>query len=176
MNTDLREVIVRHILSSFAVIPSSFVNLDKTRTLKHKDFLLQETISFTDEQGSLIKNKIWGCQFTIEGKEMRILLGDCSQDNSLPEYALLVSMKESPSYGVYLIDEPQSRDSLIGCSLDNKNWMECQTYLQATFLAGMEQMKDVNVQYTKCTDYKDQYRSLLSFIKFHNLIYEAKYL
>jgi hypothetical protein len=176
MNTELRESIIRHILSGFAVIPSNFVNLSKTKSIKQKDFLLTETVAFTDEQGNVTDNKIWGCQSVVEGKEIKILLADCTQDSTLIEYALLISLKDAPTYGIYLVDDPQNCDSLIACSLDGKEWLECQTYLQATFLAGMEQMREAFISYSKCLNYKDQYKTLLSFIKFHNRVYEAKYL
>jgi hypothetical protein len=176
MNTALRESIVRHILSNFAIIPSSFVHLDKTKSLMDKDFLLDEKISFVAEDGSMIKNKIWGCQISAESQEVKILLGDCSQDKYIPEYCLLVSLKDLPSYGVYLISAPSlDGEALIACTLDGKEWLECQTYLQATFLAGMEQIREIGSNWTRCANYKEQYQALLSFVKFRHRVYEAKY-
>jgi hypothetical protein len=75
-----------------------------------------------------------------------------------------------------LVNNPEiNSEALIACSLDGKAWMECQTYLQATFLAGMEQVRDVGMNWSKCLDYKVHYESLLTFIKFHHTLYEGQY-
>lgn len=180
MNKTLMENIVRHVFANLAVIPSNFVNLDRTKFLMDKDFLLHDKISFVTDNEGVIHNKLWGCQISAEQQEIKILLGDCSQEKDIPEYALLVQLKNAPAYGVYLVYNdlvPDKADSepLIACSLDGKEWLECQTYLQATFLAGMEQIRDIGLSWNKCTNYKIQFESLLSFIKFHNTTYEAKY-
>jgi len=175
MNFSLRDAIVKHVLCNFAILPSSFVKLGGTKSLMNKDFLLEEKIPFTNEDGSVSKNKIWGCQIAAESQELKILLGDCSQEDGVSEYGLLVSGKGIPSYGIYFVDHNQNNESLIACTLDGKDWLECQTYLQATFLAAMEQIKDVGSNWSKCTSYKDQHTALLNFIKFHNMVYEAKY-
>jgi hypothetical protein len=174
MNKFLRETIVKHIFANFAIIPSSFVNLNNSKSLMDKDFILQDKIPFIDINNNLSKNKVWGCQISSEQQEVKILLGDCSQDN-IKEYALIIQLKNAPIYGVYLICDDVDSEALIACSLNGKEWLECQTYLQATFLAGMEQIKDVGLAWTKCSNYKDQFEMLLSFIKFHDSVYEEKY-
>jgi len=174
MNKVLMENIVRHVFSNLAVIPSAFVNIDKTKSLMSKEFLLNDTLSFENESG-IVKNKIWGCQISADQQELKILLGDCSQEKQVPEYCLIVQLKDAPAYGIYLICNSENAESLIACTLSGKEWMECQTYLQATFLAGMEQIRDIGLSWNKCSDYKDQYDLMISFIDFHNTVYEAKY-
>lgn len=180
MNRILMENIVKHILSNFVVISSSFVDLNKTKSLMNKEFCLTETLSFIHDNEQVTKNKIWGCQISAEQQELKILLGDCSQDKNIPEYCLIVQLKGAPAYGLYLVNNHLLKESIdsepiIACTLNGQEWMECQTYLQATFLAGMEQIRDTGLAWNKCTDYKEQYNLMLSFIKFHNQIYEAKY-
>lgn len=181
MNRVLMTDIVRHILSNFAVIPSSFVDSKKTKSLMSKEFCLHETLPFQSENDEVIQNKIWGCQISAEQQELKILLGNCTQEEGLPEFCLIVQLKNTPAYGLYLVyynnlsPETIDNEALIACTLNGQEWMECQTYLQATFLAGMEQIRDIGLSWNKCTDYQDQYKLMLSFIKFHNQIYEAKY-
>jgi hypothetical protein len=174
MNRTLMENIVRHVFANLAIIPSAFVNIDKTKSLMSKDFVLNDTLSF---EGCVVKNKIWGCQVLAEQQELKILLGDCSQERQTPEYCLVVQLKDAPAYGIYLVCNSNGEDSepLIACTLNGKEWMECQTYLQATFLAGMEQIRDIGLTWSKCTNYKDQYDLMISFIDFHSAVYEAKY-
>lgn len=174
MNYQLMEDIIRHIFANLAIIPSTFVKIDSTKSLMSKEFILNDVLSFENESG-IIKNKIWGCQISTEQKELKILLGDCSQDKEIKEYCLIVQLKDAPAYGIYLVCTKENSEPLIAFSLNNKEWMECQTYLQATFLAGMEQIRDVGLSWNKCTNYKEQYKLMMSFIDFHNSIYEEKY-
>jgi hypothetical protein len=169
------EQIVRHILGNFMVIPSAFVNFDLSKSLMSKDFILSEKLSFEMDDGSVIKNNVWGCQISVEQQDLKVLLGDCSQNKECREYCLTTQIKNGPIYGLYLINQSENNEAMIACSLNGKDWMECQTYLQATFLAGMEQIRDMGTFWSKCSSYKDQFDALLSFIKFHDAIYEAKY-
>jgi hypothetical protein len=175
MNYVLMEHIIRHVMANLAVISSSFVNLDKTKSLRSKEFLLSEKLLFENENITK-QNNIWGCQVSVDHHDMKILLGDCSQDNDLLEFCLIVQLKDAPSYGLYLIyndlDPDVNAEPLIAVSVNNKDWMECGTYLQGTFLAGMEQIRDLGLTWNKCTDYKTQYEMMLSFIKYHNSFYE----
>jgi hypothetical protein len=168
MNKDLTYEIVKHVFANLAIIPSNFININKTKSLISKEFLLPDGVPFSDETGKVSSNQVWGCQFIVENQEVKLLVADCKQDQDLPEYALLVWMKDMPIYGVYLTyhDEMKS-ESLVACGMDGKQWMECPTYLQGTFLSGMEQLKNDLVSYQKCTNYKDQLNMLISFIGFH---------
>lgn len=178
MNPILREEIVKHVLSNLGVIPSEFVSQQKSKSLINKEYLLSEHLLFEDAEGEVTQNKIWGCQMSAESQEIKILLGDCSQDSYVPEYCLLVQLKDSPAYGMYLVYDGLvghriSSECMLAYSVDSKSWMECGTFLQATFLAGMEQVKDVGFGWNKCTNYQSQYQAMLSFIKFHSSIYEV---
>lgn len=174
MNLDLRQEIVKHVYANLGIIASDYVNLEKSRSLRDKDFLLNEKLSFEGEDGEVINNRVWGCQISAADQEIKILLGDCSEWEDIPEFALIVQLKNAPAYGLYLVcTEVVNSEGLIACTLNSKDWMECNTYLQATFLAGMEQMKDIGLSWHKCTKYESQFKLLQSFIKFHSNIWEA---
>lgn len=172
MNKQLMETIVRHIFASFAVVPSAFINLDKTKSLMNKEFLLPDSLPFeSDDPGQVKKNRVWGCQLAADQQDIKILLGDCSEDSGTQEYALLVQLKDAPIYGVYLVASELFSEPMIAVTMNGKEWMECNTYFQATFLAGMEQIKQFGFAWNKCSDYKDQLDMLLSFINFHHTVY-----
>lgn len=170
MNKLLMESIVNHIFANLAVIPSTFVNLDKTKSLFSKEFIVNDKLTFSTDEKQ-VENKIWGCQISADKQEVIFLLGDCSLDKEYPEYCLIVQLKNAPAYGIYLATNTKNSVPLIACSLNNKEWMECQTYLQATFLAAMEQIRESGLNWNKCSNYKDQYKLMLSFIDFHDSIY-----
>lgn len=177
MNNKLTEQIAYHILSHLGVLPSTFVNRDATRSIIDKQYVLSEKISLESDGGEVVRKNIYGCQARIaDSKEFKMLLADCTEDKAFPEYCLLVQLKDAPAFGMYLLYAGQSEEQvdpepLIAVSPDKEHWMPCSTYLQATFLAGMEQVRDSGFAWSKCVDYQEQYKQLLSFIKFHHGYY-----
>lgn len=177
MNFDLREQIIKHILANLVIIPANFISTLKSKSLKSSEYLLDKKLRFNiDDQ--IVERKLWGCQISSEQQELKILLGDCSQEN-IPEYCLIVQLKDAPAYGLYLVhngfsNDPIDSEAMLACSLNGKDWLECNTYLQATFLAGMEQVKEIGLAWSKCTSYDEQYEMMLSFLNFHAMTYGVK--
>lgn len=173
MNKVLLEEIVRHVFSNFAVIPSHYVNLDKSKSLARQEYLLQDKLSF-ELDNQVIRRNIWGCQISADPQEFKVLLGDCSQEKGVLEFAMIAQLKGAPFYGLYLaLGELIQPEPMLACSLNGKDWMECNTYLQATFLAGMEQVRDLGLSWNKCANYTEQHEALLSFIRYHAMVYEV---
>lgn len=171
MNKQLTELIIRHIYENFLLIPSNEINPLTNKSLTDNEFLLNKTLKFEDESGN---KKIWGCQISTDVQELKILCGDCSQEDDVLEYCLVVQLKDAPAYGVYSAfckDRWINQEALIACTLNGKDWMECNTYLQATFLAGMEQVKDVGLKWNKCQDFQSQYDLMASFINYHDILF-----
>lgn len=176
MNQKLTEEIVYHVLANLGVLPSSFVNQDVTRSVIDKQFLLSEKLTFETEEGETTYKNVYGCQIQVGGKDLKLLLADCGQDKSFPELCLFTQLKDSPAFGVFFVYNildinPFDSEAMIAVNVDAKHWIPCSTYLQATYLAGMEQLRDLGFGWTKCTGYQAQYTQLLSFIKFHTTYY-----
>lgn len=171
MNRQLLESIVRHVFANLAVIPSEFVNIDKTRSLLEPEWLLKKTLTFTDENENH-KGQVWGCQLSADTQEVRMLLGDCSQEPGVKEYCLIVSLKNAPSYGLYWIQSDSvENEPLIACSVNGTDWLECNTFLQASFLAGMEQIRETGLAWNKCKSYDEEFAKMISFIEYHHHVY-----
>jgi hypothetical protein len=177
MNFALMEEIIRHVFANLAVVPNPAIDENKTASIRAKEFILPETLTFVDEHGKEIKNSIWGCYVkAAQGDEgITMLLGDCTQYSDIPEFCLVVQLKNAPAYGLYLVYndlKPEVlSDPLISVSVNSKDWMPCDTYLQGTFLAAMESIRDLNLGRHKPADYKTQYELMLSLIKFYHLFY-----
>lgn len=178
MNYVLMEQIIRHVMSNLGVVPGLFIDINKSKSLRTKEFLLSEKLKF-EMDDVISKNNIWGCQITVDHKDMKILLGDCSQRLNILEFCVVIQLQDAPAYGLYLVyndllpDRIES-EPLLGVTLNGKDWMECNTYLQGTFLAGMEQIRELALPWTKATNYSSQYELMLSFIKYHDSFYEVK--
>lgn len=179
MNRKLTEQIAYHVLANLGVLPATFISQAGLQSLIDKQFLLPEKLSFETETGEVLRKNVYGCQISVtDSKEFKMLLADCTQDQDLPEYCLLIKLKDSPTFGVYLlfnqlVSDPPDSEVMIAVSADSKHWMPCSTYLEATFLAGMEQLRDLGFNWNKCTSYQEQYQQLLSFINFHSKFYGA---
>lgn len=173
MNRQLLRSIIEHIFASFGVIPSDFVNHDKSQSLKDKRWRLSSNIDFeSTPELSKPSGQVWGCQISTEGQEIKILLANLTQEEEFPEYALLVHLKDAPCYGLYLIDASEvDPELMLACSVNGKEWIECNTHLQASFLTGMEQIKESGLSWKKCSSYDSEYEKLLSFIEYHHLVY-----
>lgn len=176
MNKELTQQIVHHIFCGLGIAPNSFFKNSKFESIKSKKYLLSEKLSFSNENEENIKNNIWGTQLFVENNNLKILVADCTTDPDVLEYAALIHLEENPTYGIYLnynmLDEINEVYPLISVSLDGVNWMNCNTYLQATFLAAMENVKNIQFNWGLIDNYKKEYDSLLSFIKFYDKFYE----
>ena len=171
INFNLTEEIIKHIFSGLLIINSEYINSKVSNSLVNNSFSLKEKIKIETEDG-IIKGNVYGCQASIGDKEIKILLGNCSQDKNILEYCLLLHLQDAPMYGLYLvIADNIDADPLISTSLDGKSWMVCSTYLQATFLAGMEQLKDYNFNWVKVQSYDYEFEGIISFLQHYNDFY-----
>jgi hypothetical protein len=175
MNKKLTEQIINQVFSNLLIINSNEFNQKKYRSIVSDEFLLDMKISFQDESGIEIKNNIWGVQLVIEEQPLKMLLANCSIEPNILEYSLIVSLKDTPAYGLYsaysVNNDSTEQHALIALSADRQNWIKCNTYLQATFLAGMENLKDIPFSMSKVTNYSEEHNLLLSFINYHNFIF-----
>lgn len=175
MNIQLTHSIAHHILASLLIVSSDFINFDKTKSLSSKEYLLDKKL-ILEEDGSSFQNNIWGCQISTSEQGIKLLVANCSTSSG-EEYCLIVSSSNLPVYGVYLANSDlDNNNSLISVSADDgKSWMVCKTYLQATFLAGMEQIKDIALRWNKCQDYEKEFEMIKSFLNHREQISEADY-
>lgn len=158
----LTHEIVNHIFQRLGIL---------NRNLHHayisildNEFLLDKKICLLNDREEEIHNNMWSCKLKVEEKEFRILLADCSVDEE-KEYALIISLQDSPIYGCYLSSD---RESSLIANLLNEVWGESTIYVQASFLTGMEQIKDLSMPWIFNDKTNDLYDHLVSFIKYHN--------
>lgn len=165
MNHDLTEQIIKHVYSNLGIVKSNYIDFSKTKSLMSKDFLLSKEFSLKN-----IKN-IWGCTLSLLDQSLQILLADTTQCNGIPEFALIVRTNDKATYGCYLIcSDEVGTEPLIAFNV--KDWSVCNAYLQAFFLATMEQIKESCLTLSNKTEYKEIYKLLLSFLTFHEEQYQ----
>lgn len=151
--TLLRNEIVKHILSNLGIN-------SQAKSIIDKEFILKDKVNFVD-----ISFPIYGCKISASSQEVKILLVKCLED--LQEYYVLVQLADKIPFGLFFIHEHEDNEnSNIAYYSEFKNWVNCNTFLQASFLAGMEQIKDVGYSYNKLTNSELEYKSLISYIKY----------
>jgi hypothetical protein len=159
MPKNLTKEIVKYIFSQLGI--TNPINNKFFKSLLDNDFILSEKISF-EIDNKIVKKNIWGCQLTCSDQAFKMLVTDCSQDTK--EYYLISQLKDCPAYGLSFNEDGNYTITYYMNSI----WLPCNIYMQATFLAGMEQLKNISITFDKCTEYQEQYNLLLEFINYLN--------
>lgn len=160
MNIKLRNEIASHIFQNFGVQSSSFINLEKSKLLINQEFKLNDSLKLNVDD-EIITYNIYGCQFSAEQQELKVILTKINNEN-----ILITQLKDSPFYGIYIENYSNITRSFISCSLDGKSWLECNTYLQSMLLSGLESIKENGLSFSKCTNCKLQIDALKSYISY----------
>lgn len=168
MNKELTNQIIRHVYNCLGVkLPNKN---NKNYSILQDKFLLNRKVSFEDGD----KKSVWGVNIKVEDEaSLQILMADLSE-NSLPEFAMICRLTDSPAYGTYLsYQEYMSEEEescldrpFIAISVNEGSWSECNTYMQASFLCGMEKLKEISVPFSKIED-ESMVDSLIKFIEFY---------
>ena len=135
-NQILLNHILEHIYNNLGVLKSQPVSIVSP------DFQLSDTLCFVDDEEIDHFAPMWAAKTFIQQGSIQILAADMSIDEE-KEYSVLVELEKCPTYASYVcLDKTkQIYDSKLFILMANK-WMSANTYLQATFLAGMEQMRE----------------------------------
>lgn len=173
MNQVLLEQIVQHIYANLGILPASFVNQESSLSLLSKTYRLDKNVLFKDDEGKFVKNHVYGCQASLGPTDFTILVANCSQNQDVAEFAVLVELTGNPTYGLYLACDSDDMQALVAVSIENNNWMPCDTFLQATLLVAMEHLKSLNLVWKKPDNYHKYYDRLVSLISFHHSYYEV---
>lgn len=147
----LTNEIATHILNQYH-IKSNMIN---------DEFLIEEKLKFIEDSKEISSN-IYISNLTSLNQEIQILITTYSNNR-----CLIIKIKDSPSYAIL---ELNGENSLIALKLDN--WVTCSIYIQATFLAAMEQLKDLSIL-VKSSDINDEIINLLhEFLEYYEEINE----
>jgi hypothetical protein len=162
MNTELTKQIVKHVYTNLGIISSSSSYSSKYYSLFDDKFLLPDTIYLTDDKGNIqIENKLWCSQLSYEDKTITILVANCGIEED--EYCLLVALDNVVSYGCYLSYD--NLEAIIGVFI-NSHWEAASTFLQANFLAGMEQLRHISGEWVPCKEFSEFKKNIISFIEY----------
>lgn len=147
-NQILTNDIVKHVFDNLGVSKKMH------NTIHHEMFQSNKTLSYSDEDGQH-KAIVYGSQAKVGDKALKIVHIKFSDD----EAVLVVRLEDCPTYGCYLGDR-----CLIGV-LAKDHWVEGSMFIQASFLAGMEQLREVGTVFV-AIDVKEMFEQLKKFLMF----------
>ncbi len=151
MQSNLTNEILGHIFTNLGLMAP------RKTSLKNDYFLLSETIDLEEND----KDKclpIWGAQVPVAEGKFNLLLTEMKDHPGEQEYFLVSKMEDCPIYGCYIllestvVDKNVPKHGEILFSLKDNAWLPTDTFLQATFLAGMEQLKELITPWQPTTD------------------------
>jgi len=154
MNGDhLSNEIIRYVFDNFGIYNS------KVHSIQSDVFLTNERLSFKDDNDKLVECPIWACEAPIYNSKFQII--SCRFDSD-KEAALLVRLEGCPIYGCYLAEQ-----GFIACQAKDK-WLPANMFITASFLAGVEQLREIGAPFEKIEDVNELVKLLKGFISFYD--------
>jgi hypothetical protein len=162
--TDLLNAIVTHIFHNL-----KFLDIESKQSICNNNFLSNQTINFEDED---LVAKIYGVQSLIQSQKFKIAAANVYGSDS-PDglFAFAVQMQDCPTYGCsgFYTDYKKPYDiieeSYLAYQIPNSdNWLMSTPFLQGTFLAGMEQLKEMNISFNKMDNNDELFDVLKKFV------------
>lgn len=150
-NTVLTNEIVRHVFANLGVSEA------RKGSVIHEIFQSNKTLSFTDDAGKHTV-PVYGCQVKIGDAKFEIV----SVKLSDKEAAFVSRLENCPTYGAYLGEE-----CLVGVAAKDR-WLEGSMFIQASFLAGMEQLREIGSVFTKIKNVDEMFGQLKTFLIFES--------
>ena len=136
-----------------------------------KEYKTQKEILIPNEDETNTKIPIYSAQLKIDNKKFRLLALNFV-DTEFYDGVLITHLEDSPIYistGCFTKNKIKCIDANIYVAIKD-TWMECDTYLKALYLAGMEQTKLVSSIWSKSENIDDLYEALLSFLKYEETL------
>jgi hypothetical protein len=172
MNNELTNAIVKHLFTGLGIYGEVPVSL------RHQLFLTDQQIAFDDENDEAKMAPVWAGETKIENKKFSFIYTSLVMKDFPTEDFLVVKLDDNPGYGCYaaLVDlndlaggfenKLDVQDGFIAVQLKSQSWIPANIYLQATFLAGMEQLKDLASRYEKSSKLEEMFGLLKDFITY----------
>lgn len=154
----LTNSIVEHILTNLGFMDQ------RTHSLLAEP-LKTDTYIAVQEEEQEIRYPVYACETHITQTKIvmaGVIFSDNTNSTNPSDMAVIVNIEDCPTYGCYL----SQGEGIIAFTIKDNTWMEANTFLSATFLAGMENLRDVVQPYTQCQDIKPMHQALITFLKY----------
>jgi len=136
-NLELEKEIIKHICYNFG-IKSQLLSIVDNQWLVHELHLFED---------SSYKNRIYGLKINVLNQNFIINFVDVSDNKDYESFILFINAENLANYALYVNIETDEYLMFIKTQI----WERCSTYLQSTFLSGMEQVREIGFYPEKIT-------------------------
>ena len=160
-----------------AILEYIFLNLgmmdERNNSILSSKLLTDKTITF-DDAGKEQQYHVYACQTSIGQSKITMAGTKLNYDDNTKDMVVVVKMEDCPIYGCYISQNNKTvEDGIIAFSIKNNVWLSASVFIQASFLAGMEQLKDVIIPFDVCNKPQEIYDILVSFLKYRDTLNEG---
>jgi len=166
MNSKLQREIISHIFSVFGLFPQQQSKL--LQLITDQQFLLNKQLAFETEEGKHYTRPIHAMASKIDSSEIKVLVADTTDENSIAEYTMLIRIDDSFPFVLRLSEDQEDSGSLLFYVEDNK-WIAAGTLMQAKILVGVESLTELLLNWKKLEDYNEMYKSLVGFLNWEEM-------
>jgi hypothetical protein len=132
--------------------------------IKKEHFKLNKDFEFVNLHGAQSAAPVWAIEGKLGSNNFQITLSELMVSEDCQEYFLLSKFEDSPTYCSYLcVEDNEPTQSNLCYSPKPDVWIPTNVYLQATYLAGMESLRDVLVEWNSLSNSSEIFTDLLSF-------------
>lgn len=158
MNEKLTNTIVEHIFNNLGIINQNLIK----NSIINDAFKIDQKINYFNENNEDKIANVYCCETTVN-KSKFYLMATIFDDDLF----LISKLEDCPAYGCFgSIENKELKDSFIVCNLGDKSWIPTTIFIKATFLAGMEQLREVNRPFLRSESYNDYFKLLKEFIDY----------
>lgn len=136
---------------------------ESRHTFVLNDDNLTDTKLALDVEGETTSNPVWAAELPFQDGRARVIVSDLS-DEDFREFAVAFQFQDLPQYGVRLSSDPEDPGDIRVRTTDGQ-WIPATTLLQASILAGFEQLSAFSPLWAKCKEYSDLYESMIEFLQ-----------
>ena len=163
MNMKLTNCIVEHIFTNLGMI------MPKQNSIFSSQLLIDQKLKF-DENNQENQYPVYACEAEINQSKITIIASKLDNEDQSQDLFAIIELKNTPAYGCHLSLDGQEKynevsDGIINFQIKENMWLDTNVFIQASFLAGMEQLRDLTSSFTICAQPQDNFKKLSSFIK-----------
>ena len=160
MKKEIEQTIVKYLLQKLGITQKNNVSLLSNM------FLLKNNISTIEDYNCML----YGVSTIVSNTKANIFCFKPESNNDVDWYLTLIKFEDLPTYALYSDNDIESYNIYV--KTNTSGWMKTTTFLQATFLAGMEQINDANTYYNTANINDCDLSELTDLLKFIDVVEE----
>lgn len=131
----------------------------------NQKYLISKEISIELDDNEILNKKVWGMTGIVNNSIMKMLLTNVSIDADCAEYIGIFQLDDLSIFAIKYC-EPDDSNNKAFFLHNGEAWVETSNLVLAKLLVGIEQIKELLIDYKPIDDYKELYQYLISFLNY----------